>query len=718
MTKKFIPQDYPIIFSAPLRIAPHYWAGHIPFAMFLVDILKPKVFVELGTYYGVSYCAFCQAVKELNLDTRCYALDTWQGDGITWSYDMNEVLEDLGKHHDPLYGAFSRLTRSTFDDALNSFEDEEIDLLHIDGFHPYESVKHDYETWLPKMSRRGVILFHDINVRQKDYGVWMLWNEVSQLYPHFEFFHEHGLGVLAVGSDVPASLKELLLEQDEISKMNIRRFFFEMGNTWKPLFDVAEAGKTQKEENGNYKVLFEKKQLELDAIRESRAYRLANTLRSALNIAVPPGSIRRKLAAKLFRVAINSGDVTNSLQSSKILSKQDSPTGGLWGQYSQQATALVSLCNFSRDDLILNTEVQTNNPQRLEIKRVLWFLPNVDYVFYGGLYTIFRFASYFSEKYNVENTFVILGEGNPDKLRSSLAETFPLLAGQNILYIQSDEQIKDLPPSDVCITTLWITAYLALKYNETHRKFYFLQDFEPLFYPAGSSYAQAEATYSFGFYGLANTISLKRIYEAEYGGVAEFYTPAVDKEVFYPKPNRKYSKDIHKIFFYGRPEHPRNAFELGIQALKLIKEYYGDRVEIVTAGSEWEPADFGLEKIIKNLGILPYTQTGDLYRECDLGLVMMLTRHPSYLPLELMACGCTVITNFNKYTSWLLKDNVNSFLFQPSINSIAETVKKAIDSPDSREKISQNAIQIIQQEHSSWASQIKKIYSFMQMAKE
>ncbi len=304
MSKKFNPQDYPIIFSTPLRIAPHFWAGHIPFAMFLVDILRPKVFVELGTYYGVSYCAFCQAVKELKLDTRCYGLDTWYGDGITWGYDKNEVFDDLSKHHDPLYGSFSRLIRSTFDDALDSFQDGEIDLLHIDGFHPYDAVKHDFETWLPKMSQRGVILFHDINVREKDYGVWKLWSEISPRYLHFDVFHEHGLGVLAAGTEVPELLRELLLEPDEQSKLDIRRFFFEMGNTWKPLFDAAWVEYKAVEENKRLKADLQKIQSEIEIMQSSRTYRFANRLRSILNTTLPQGSTMRRLAAKLFRTTL------------------------------------------------------------------------------------------------------------------------------------------------------------------------------------------------------------------------------------------------------------------------------------------------------------------------------------------------------------------------------------------------------------------------------
>src|SRR3989304_1010407 len=171
--------NHPICFAGPRRLTPaSAWHEHIPFAMFLVDLLKPNVIGELGTHYGDSYCAFCQAVHELHLTTHCYAVDTWKGDPHSFFYGP-DVLEDLRAHHDRFYGSFSRLIQSTFDEALQHFGDGTIDLLHIDGYHSYEAVKLDFASWLPKMSQHGIMLLHDINVRESEFGVWKLWDELK-----------------------------------------------------------------------------------------------------------------------------------------------------------------------------------------------------------------------------------------------------------------------------------------------------------------------------------------------------------------------------------------------------------------------------------------------------------------------------------------------------------------------------------------------------------
>ncbi|MBQ0823546.1 class I SAM-dependent methyltransferase [Microvirga sp. HBU67558] len=215
------------------------WWGHVPFAHWLTKSARPRTIVELGTHAGVSYGAFCEAVLRERLEAQCFAVDTWVGDEHAGQYD-ERVFEELNSVNTARYSSFSRLIRSTFDDALQYFADGSIDLLHIDGLHTYEAVKHDFQTWLPKMSKRGVVLFHDINVRERGFGVWRLWEELNKEYVGFEFYHCHGLGVLVVGTEPPEQVVELVrLSAQDSAK--VRERFSELGARWVEAYAARQA---------------------------------------------------------------------------------------------------------------------------------------------------------------------------------------------------------------------------------------------------------------------------------------------------------------------------------------------------------------------------------------------------------------------------------------------------------------------------------------------
>lgn len=220
------------LFWRPTRIGvDSAWSGHIPFAFWLVTASRPRVLVELGTHNGVSYSAFCDAVLRNALATSCFAIDTWEGDPHAGGYS-EDVFVDFSKFHQVHYAGFSELVRGTFDQALEYFADGSVDLLHIDGYHTYDAVRNDFENWLPKCSDRAVVLFHDTNVRTRNFGVWKLFAELSQTYPHFEFMHGHGLGLLAVGPHPPSAIAELCGLTEGRSIAVIRERFALLGERW------------------------------------------------------------------------------------------------------------------------------------------------------------------------------------------------------------------------------------------------------------------------------------------------------------------------------------------------------------------------------------------------------------------------------------------------------------------------------------------------------
>jgi len=216
----------PIVFAEPERIAaPASWLDHTPFAFWIVDALRPTMLVELGCQSGNSYASFAQGVQTLGLSTACYAVDTWKGDPHAGFFDES-IFDEWSAYHDRRFSAFSRLIRATFDEAVAHFADASIDLLHLDGYHTFDAISHDFETWRPKLSDRAVVLCHDINVRERDFGVWRFWEGVRDEYPSFEFLHGHGLGVLGIGAAWPDPVQWLLSLPARDGEANAVRLFF------------------------------------------------------------------------------------------------------------------------------------------------------------------------------------------------------------------------------------------------------------------------------------------------------------------------------------------------------------------------------------------------------------------------------------------------------------------------------------------------------------
>jgi hypothetical protein len=222
--KLFVNGDF-----LPQRLVPPFaWIGHIPFIHWLVLNLKCQTYVELGTHTGNSYFSVCDTVKLNNLDTKCFAIDSWEGEIHAGFYD-DYVYKDVCSWNESNFSEFSTLLRMMFDEALSNFRENSIDLLHIDGLHTYEAVKNDYETWLPKVNENGIILFHDIAAYHDDFGVYKLWNELKKKYFSFDFIHSYGLGVLYLGknlSSLPSSVQELFkVADDSLATLKIRELF-------------------------------------------------------------------------------------------------------------------------------------------------------------------------------------------------------------------------------------------------------------------------------------------------------------------------------------------------------------------------------------------------------------------------------------------------------------------------------------------------------------
>lgn len=375
------------------------------------------------------------------------------------------------------------------------------------------------------------------------------------------------------------------------------------------------------------------------------------------------------------------------------------------------------LADNCRADTELRTKVIAQHEADslpFDVRTVNWFIPDIDSPFYGGINTAFRIADQLRRDHGVHNRFVVNASSNDAYVRSALAAAFPGLESSDIEFIQGfdPQQLAGVAPADVSIATLWLTAYTVAHFPHTRRRFYLIQDFEPMFYPAGTNYALAEETYNLGLYGLCNTDRLLDIYRSQYGGLGTSFMPAVDGTVFHAEGRGRLDHDDPvTVFLYARPGHWRNCWEIASPALGELKKRLGERVRIVTAGSWARPDDLG--RGIEHLGLLDYRDTGALYRTADIGIALTLSAHPSYLPLELMACGTPVVAFDNPAGDWILHHEQNCLRCPRTVDGLADALTRLASDGALRRRLGEQGLADIAARHGDWRAALSGIHGYL-----
>lgn len=329
----------------------------------------------------------------------------------------------------------------------------------------------------------------------------------------------------------------------------------------------------------------------------------------------------------------------------------------------------------------------------------IWFVPDWTNVWGGGHYTLFRFANHFA-KSGTRNIIYIYDNkrhSTPDHLQKDLQRAL------SPCRIEVIVDPKELPEASAAIATTWQSAFHVKAFPFAKKKFYFMQDYECLFYAFGSASMQANATYSFGFEGVTGGGWLKSRYEA-HGGNALAYRFAADRSIFYPSSkDGKVNPQVKRLFFYGRPSTERRCFELGIASLKLIAERFPD-VEIIIAGLDLQsPPPFPSTL----LGNMTLEETGNLYRTCDIGLAFSAT-NLSYLPVELMASGVPVLSNSGPQVEWHCKHDENSYLVDPVPEAVLDGFTKLYNSTETRQRLVDGGLATMSV--LTWDDQMTKIH--------
>ncbi len=312
-----------------------------------------------------------------------------------------------------------------------------------------------------------------------------------------------------------------------------------------------------------------------------------------------------------------------------------------------------------------------------------WFIPPVGKGS-GGHLNIFRLINLLHAEGFVSRVVIVGASAS-----ATDAETKSTIEGMFFPIEASIHQDPvTAPPARFSMATSWPTAYAVRRFLSTAHRCYFVQDFEPLFYPAGTDYALAEATYWFGFFGITAGRWLATKLASEYGMKTVSMGFSSEPEFYRPMPRS--APGGRRIFFYARPSTPRRGFELGLLVLHEVSRRIPG-VEVLFAGGDTSRYKIPFDHV--DAGVLELRDLAAVYSQCDVALVLSFS-NASLLPLELMACGTPVVSNLGANNEWLL-DHGNVVLAAPTIDGLASAICEILLDDDRRERLRADGLKAV-----------------------
>ncbi|KQW48833.1 hypothetical protein ASC77_08885 [Nocardioides sp. Root1257] len=237
---------------------------------------------------------------------------------------------------------------------------------------------------------------------------------------------------------------------------------------------------------------------------------------------------------------------------------------------------------------------------------------------------------------------------------------------------------------DVLVATGWGTAYAVLGTTARGHRAYLVQDLEPMFSPAGSEYLLAEATYRFGFHGIAAGRWLAERLRADHGMTVDHFDFGCDLDA-YGLEDRADPALRTGVAYYCRPHTPRRAHELSVFALERFARQRPD-VPIHTYGEVLPTLPFAATQH----GVLSPEQLSSLYNRCFAGLSLSAT-NVSLVPLEMLAAGCIPVVNDARHNRLVLDNAAVRYAPATPWELADALVELAAQSPADRQATARSA---------------------------
>ena len=236
-----------------------------------------------------------------------------------------------------------------------------------------------------------------------------------------------------------------------------------------------------------------------------------------------------------------------------------------------------------------------------------------------------------------------------------------------------DDGLRQL---DACVATSWPTAHVLASRRPDAMLFYFIQDYEPFFYPRGSEYELAADTYRFGFTNIALGHMVQNRLRGELGVASALVPFSCDTSVY----SLSNSGPRSGIVCYTKPDVPRRGYRLAALALAEFHTRHPEQ-EIHVYGDE--ARDLGVP-VTRHHRLTP-GELNELYNRCIAGLAMSFT-NITLVAEEMLASGCIpVVTDSEDSRAGL--DNPHVAWSAPTPAALADSLARTVSGANSAKAV-------------------------------
>lgn len=318
------------------------------------------------------------------------------------------------------------------------------------------------------------------------------------------------------------------------------------------------------------------------------------------------------------------------------------------------------------------------------MKKAAWVIPSF-FEGSGGCRTIFQHIQYMSKEYECDVYVYDVGDFRNEKQMKKVASKLYGISDCDFFLgvdISTDKEY------DIVIATSWYTVESVSRYSGKAKKYYFVQDYEPMFYSVGDEYIKARNTYLQGLKVITIGKWLAWKINREFDCEAQYFDFCVDKSKYYRISDMKKE---NAICFICQPEKSRRCTSIGLEALKLVKKKFPDIIIYLYGSSKKVRTDF--EYV--NKGIISVEECNQLYNKCRVGLCISAT-NPSRIPFEMMSTGLPVVDIYGENNLYDYPDDVIN-LAQSSPSAIAQAIIDILTDKKAQNEIVDKSLEFMAQ---------------------